>query len=105
MLQPLHFRERSRKDLSKNVWVVASIFYRFRDKRQKHKHRRLNSYRGDYSEKILHSEVFVSFCKLIQSQYPCARSIINCRPTLAMQAKLKSHATAYSCCFAAALKN
>src|SRR5277367_3682550 len=37
------FPERSRKDLSKNVWVVALIVYSFRDKRQKHQHRRLNS--------------------------------------------------------------
>ena len=43
------FLERSRKDLSKNVWVVASIVNRFRDKRQKRQHRRLNSYRGDYT--------------------------------------------------------
>src|SRR5277367_2681526 len=43
------FSERSRKDLSENVWVVALIVYRFRDKRQKHQHGRLNSYRGDYS--------------------------------------------------------
>src|SRR5277367_5867868 len=42
------FLERSQKDLSKNVWVVASIVYRFRDNRKKHQHRRLNSYRGDY---------------------------------------------------------
>src|SRR5277367_5228734 len=36
------FLERSRKDLSGNIWVVALIVYRFRDKRQKHQHRRLN---------------------------------------------------------------
>src|SRR5277367_4432270 len=42
------FLERSRKDLSGNVWVVALIVNRFRDKRQKHQHRSLNSYRGDY---------------------------------------------------------
>ena len=40
------FPERSRKDLSKNVWVVALIANQFWDKRQKHQHRRLNSYRG-----------------------------------------------------------
>src|SRR5277367_5827853 len=43
----LPFPERSRKYLSGNVWVVALIVYRFRDNRQKHQHRRLNSYRGD----------------------------------------------------------
>src|SRR5277367_4746088 len=32
-----------------NVWVVALIVNRFRDNRQEHQHRRLNSYRGDYS--------------------------------------------------------
>src|SRR5277367_5699226 len=42
------FPERYRKDLYKNVWVVALIVTRFRDKRQKHQHRRINSYRGDY---------------------------------------------------------
>src|SRR5277367_3060934 len=35
------------KDLSGNVWVVALIVNRFRNNRQKHQHRRLNSYRGD----------------------------------------------------------
>ena len=49
MLQPIHFRKRSRKNLSENVWVVALIVNRFRDKRKKHQHRRLNSYRGDYT--------------------------------------------------------
>jgi len=29
--------------------VVELIVYRFRDKRQKYQHRRLNSYRGDYT--------------------------------------------------------
>ena len=46
------FLERSRKHLSENVWVVASIVYRYRDKRQKHQHRRLNSYRGDFTIKV-----------------------------------------------------
>src|SRR5277367_4809072 len=41
MLQPIHFW----KDLFGNVWVVALIAFRFRDNRQKHQHRRLNSYR------------------------------------------------------------
>src|SRR5277367_2697261 len=40
------FLERSREDLSKNVWVVTLIVYRFRDKRQKYQH---HSYRGDYN--------------------------------------------------------
>src|SRR5277367_7165971 len=36
LLQPTHtFLDRSRKDLSKNIWVVALIVYRFRDKRKK----------------------------------------------------------------------
>ena len=32
-----------------NVWVVALNVNRFRDKRQKHQHWRLSSYRGDYT--------------------------------------------------------
>src|SRR5277367_5553694 len=46
------FMERSFRDLSINVWVVALIVYRFRDKRQKHQHRRLNSYRGGYTTQM-----------------------------------------------------
>src|SRR5277367_53878 len=56
MLQPMiqqSMLERSFRELSGNVWVVASIVYRFRDKRQKYQHRRLNSYRGDYTTKEL----------------------------------------------------
>ena len=49
MLQPIHFRKDLSRDLSKNVWVAASIVYQFRDNRQKHQHRRLNSYRGYYT--------------------------------------------------------
>src|SRR5277367_1006281 len=41
------FPEISFRDLSENVWIVALIVYRFRDNRQNH--RRLNSYRGDYT--------------------------------------------------------
>ena len=44
------FLKRSFRDLSENVWVVALILNRFRDNRQKHQHRRLNSYRGDYTQ-------------------------------------------------------
>src|SRR5277367_4127636 len=43
------FLERSREDLSGNIWIVALIVYRFRDKRQEHQHRRLNSYLGNYN--------------------------------------------------------
>src|SRR5277367_551343 len=53
MLQPHTFLESSRKDLSENVWVATLIVNRFRDKRQKHQHRRLNSYRGDYTYSIV----------------------------------------------------
>src|SRR5277367_4574292 len=35
MLQPLLFLDRSQKDLSKNIWVIALIVNRFRDKRKK----------------------------------------------------------------------
>src|SRR5277367_3700106 len=42
----------SGKIFSRFLWKCmgcrALIVYRFRDKRQKHQHRRLNSYRGDY---------------------------------------------------------
>src|SRR5277367_5084249 len=43
------FLERYFRDLSENVLVVALIVSRFRGKRQKLQHRRLNSYRGDYT--------------------------------------------------------
>src|SRR5277367_4635704 len=50
MLYTTHtFPERSFRDRFGNVWVVALIVNRFRDNRQKHQHRRLNSYRGDYT--------------------------------------------------------
>src|SRR5277367_980356 len=54
MLQPMYscttytVLERS---FLKCIWVVALIVCRFRDKRRKHQHRRLNSYRGDYTTK------------------------------------------------------
>src|SRR5277367_657366 len=40
------FPERSFRDLSENVWVVALIVCRFQNNREKkHQHRRLNSWR------------------------------------------------------------
>jgi len=62
------FPERSFRDLSKNVWVVALIVHRFRDKHQKHQHRRLNSYRGDYTFYL----TFICasyYCYFLQSQW------------------------------------
>ena len=43
VLQPIHFW----KDLEKIFPKMYGLLHHFRDNRQKHQHRRLNSYRGD----------------------------------------------------------
>src|SRR5277367_6565759 len=53
------FSERSFRDLSKNVWVVALIVYRFRQKRQKHL--RLNSYRGDTNNNLFSKDYIYNY--------------------------------------------
>src|SRR5277367_6417666 len=47
---PYNFGKISKRSFRKCVGCIALIVYRFRDNRQKHQHRRLNSYRGDYNK-------------------------------------------------------
>src|SRR5277367_5767671 len=60
MLQPMYFWKDLEKIYPKMYGFVALIVNRFRDNRQKHQHRRLNSYRGDSR----------SFCSLENSKVP-----------------------------------